>query len=149
MKAVLQRVLEAEVKVDEHLISKIGPGLLTLLGVEDGDTRADVEWMMKKVVSLRIFADADGKMNRSLLDVRGEHLLVSQFTLLGDTSRGLRPSFIRAAKPDAAKELYEQALELSTSLGVVTKPGQFQADMKISLVNDGPVTMILDSRCTF
>lgn len=146
MKAVIQRVLSASVKVDGELISQIGPGLLTLLGVEEGDTRADLEWTTKKIVQLRIFPDGDGKMNRSLIDVRGEHLLVSQFTLLGDVSKGLRPSFGQAAKPDVAKAMYEEALALSAKLGIVTKAGQFQADMKVELINDGPVTLILDSR---
>jgi len=146
VRAVIQRVLSASVTVEGNEISRIGPGLLTLLGVENGDSRADLEWMMKKIVQLRIFSDAEGKMNRSLIDVGGEHLLVSQFTLLGDASKGLRPSFVRAAKPDVAKAMYEEALALSTQLGVVTKPGQFQADMRVELVNDGPVTLILNSR---
>lgn len=146
MKAVVQRVLSASVTIDGVVISSVGRGLLTLLGIEDGDTPKDLEWMMKKIVQLRIFPDDDGKMNRSLLDTSGEHLLVSQFTLLADASKGTRPSFMRAAKPEVAKPLYEEALALSTSLGVVTYGGQFQADMEIALVNDGPVTIILNSR---
>lgn len=146
MKAVIQRVRAAVVEVEGREISRIGPGILTLLGVEDGDTAKDLEWMIKKIVHLRIFADGDGKMNRSLIDTRGEHLIVSQFTLLGETQKGLRPSFMRAAKPDVAQEIYEQALPMSEKFGAPTKGGQFRTDMQVQLTNDGPVTLILNSR---
>jgi len=145
MKAVVQRVLEAEVVVEGCAVGKIGPGLLTLLGIEAGDTEEDLARLVEKILKLRIFDDAGGKMNLSLLDTRGSHLIVSQFTLCGDTSRGNRPSFLTAARPEAAKPLYEKALEVSRLAGVLTEGGQFQTDMKVRLVNDGPVTLILES----
>lgn len=145
MRAVVQRVTRASVHVDNQLVSKIGPGFLTLLGVRTGDAEKDVDWLMKKIVSLRVFEDEDGKMNRSLLDVGGQHLIVSQFTLWADTTKGNRPSFIEAARPEIAGPLYERALEQSRLLGVPTHGGKFQASMQVSLVNDGPVTVILES----
>lgn len=145
MKAVVQRVTSASVEVEGALISEIGPGVLTLLGVEKGDTEKDAEWLMKKIAQLRIFEDESGKMNLSALDLKYEQLLVSQFTLLGDTKKGNRPSFIQAAPPDEANRLYEYALRFCESLGLTTKPGKFQTHMKVSLLNDGPVTLLLDS----
>ena len=144
MKAVIQRVKEAQVVVDGQVVSKIGPGLLTLLGVQAGDDEAKVAKLIHKISELRIFADSADKMNLSLLDIKGENLIVSQFTLAADCSSGRRPSFTTAEKPDRAKFLYERALEASSRLGVATSGGVFQADMKVSLVNDGPVTFILE-----
>lgn len=145
MRAVIQRVQKASVSVDGELISEIGPGLLTLLGVKNGDGEKEVEWMMRKIVGMRIFEDEAGKMNRSLIDMAGSHLIVSQFTLCADASKGNRPSFIDAARPEVARPLYERALEISRSLGAPTFGGRFQAHMKIDLVNDGPVTIFLES----
>jgi D-tyrosyl-tRNA(Tyr) deacylase len=146
MKAVIQRVKEASVVVDKKTISQIGPGILTLLGIEKGDSVSIVEKGIQKIIDLRIFEDENRKMNLSLKDVGGEHLIVSQFTLLGDCSQGRRPSFIQAEEPKRAEELYTHALSLSkTLLGAEkTKGGQFQADMKVQLINDGPVTFILE-----
>ena len=145
MKAVIQRVREAEVVVDGKSVSKIGRGLLTLLGLENGDDEAKLRKLLQKIVELRIFEDDAGKMNLSLKDVAGSHLIVSQFTLAGDTTSGRRPSFTGAMRPEAAKPLYERALAISSELGVATAAGIFQADMKVSLVNDGPVTFILEA----
>jgi D-tyrosyl-tRNA(Tyr) deacylase len=144
MKAVIQRVQQGEVKVGGAVVSSIGQGILTLLGVETGDSDVTLRKMIQKICELRIFEDDAGKMNRSLLDIRGEHLIVSQFTLAGDCSSGRRPSFTGAEKPERAKELYERALAVSQELGVRTAGGIFQADMKVSLLNDGPVTFILE-----
>ncbi len=144
MKAVLQRVLSAQVDVDGKTVGKIGRGILTLLGVGSQDTPEHAQKLMKKVVELRIFEDEAGKLNLSLQDIQGQHLVVSQFTLLADTSSGRRPSFIGAARPEQAKPLYEEALQASRALGVPTEGGVFQADMKVSLVNDGPVTLIVE-----
>ena len=145
MKAVIQRVLEASVQVDGQSVSQIERGILTFLGVEKGDTDAQLQKLITKVIELRIFEDSQGKMNLSLKDVGGSHLLVSQFTLAGDCSEGRRPSFTGAEAPAAAKIMYEKALLLSAATGVPTQGGIFQADMKVSLVNDGPVTFILES----
>lgn len=145
MKAIIQRVLKASVTVEGRVISEIGPGLLTLLGVGSSDTEKEAEWLMRKITSLRIFEDQEGKMNRSLIDVGGAHLIVSQFTLWGNVSKGNRPSFTDAAKPEIAKPLYEKALEISRNLGVSTWGGQFQASMQVALINDGPVTFTLES----
>jgi D-tyrosyl-tRNA(Tyr) deacylase len=144
MKAVIQRVREAEVVVEGQSVSKIGPGILTLLGVEKGDDSARLEKLIRKIVELRIFEDEAEKMNLSLQDKRGQHLIVSQFTLAGDCSSGRRPSFIGAERPELAKPLWEKAIAFSRSLGVDTAGGIFQADMKVSLVNDGPVTFVLE-----
>jgi len=144
MKAVIQRVQNASVAVDGKEVSAISKGFLTLLGVAKGDTEEQLKKLMQKIIALRIFPDADGKMNLSLADIQGEHLIVSQFTLLGDASKGNRPSFIGAETPDRAKELYEQALALSQAAGIKTQGGVFGGDMKVSLLNDGPVTLILE-----
>lgn len=144
MKAVIQRVLSASVTVDGKRASSIERGILTLLGIQKGDSEELVSKMMEKIVNLRIFEDDAGKMNRSLMDIQGEHLIVSQFTLLGDCEKGRRPSFIEAEEPTRAKSLYESALKKSESLGAKTVGGIFQADMKVALVNDGPVTFILE-----
>ncbi len=145
MRAVVQRVRSASVHVNDQLISEIGPGLLTLLGVHANDTDREADWLIKKILALRIFEDHEGKMNRSLIDVGGSHLIVSQFTLWGDARKGNRPSFIQAARPEAAKMLYERSLEISRTSGVPTRGGQFQASMRVTLENDGPVTLILET----
>jgi D-tyrosyl-tRNA(Tyr) deacylase len=144
MKAVVQRVSKASVSVDGVAIATIERGLLTLLGVAKGDDEARVQKAIEKICALRIFEDADGKMNLSVKDVGGAHLIVSQFTLLGDCSRGARPSFVGAEEPERARALYELALKQSAGLGVPTQGGQFRAHMHVSLVNDGPVTMLLE-----
>lgn len=144
MRAVIQRVKQAAVVVDGREVSRIERGILTLLGVAKGDDEARLAKLVAKICDLRIFEDEAGKMNLSLKDVGGSHLIVSQFTLLGDCSAGRRPSFVNAESPERAKALYERALEISAAQGVVTAGGIFQADMKVSLVNDGPVTFVLD-----
>lgn len=144
MRAVIQRVKQASVVVDGNPVSSIERGILTLLGVAKGDDEAKLAKCIAKIIDLRIFEDDAGKMNLSLKDVGGSHLIVSQFTLLGDCSAGRRPSFINAEAPERAKALYEKALELSSAAGVKTQGGVFQADMKVALINDGPVTFVLD-----
>lgn len=146
MKSVVQRVLSASVTVEGQKVSEMGPGLLVLLGVGKGDTEADLEWMVKKVSQLRIFEDEAGKMNKSLLDTHRQLIAVSQFTLYGDARKGNRPSFIDACEPEEAKKLYEQFVERTRALGITVGTGIFAADMKVALVNDGPVTLLLDSR---
>ena len=145
MRAVVQRVSRAKVTVDEQIIGEIGRGLLVLLGVAENDDTADADYLVEKVLNLRIFEDAGDKMNLSLLDCNGELLVVSQFTLYGDTRRGRRPSFIRAAAPDKANKLYEYFVARSRESVTKVETGQFQAMMDVELVNDGPVTIILDS----
>ncbi len=149
MRAVWQRVSRAGVVVDNETVSEIGPGALVLLGIQDDDTERDAEFIADKCVNLRLFENEEGRFDRSLLQVQGEILLVSQFTLLGDCRKGRRPSFSRAAAPDRAKKLYEKTAELMKTRGVNVKTGIFQAYMKVSLVNDGPVTVLLDSRKEF
>lgn len=144
MKAVVQRVRQAKVTVDGRLVGEVGPGLLTLLGIERGDDEATLSWMIAKILDLRIFPDSDGKMNLSVKDTAGGHLLVSQFTLAGDCSRGKRPAFTNAEEPARAKSFYDKALALSRSAGITTAAGEFGADMQVTLVNDGPVTLILE-----
>lgn len=145
MKAVIQRVTEASVKVNGETVSKIGPGIVTLLGIEKGDTESQLEKLITKIVEIRIFSDPEGKMNLSLKDTGHSHLMISQFTLAGDCSSGRRPSFTNAESPEAASKLFKKAVELSTSLKVTTQAGVFQADMKVSLINDGPVTFTLEA----
>ncbi|MDG0817505.1 D-aminoacyl-tRNA deacylase [Bdellovibrio svalbardensis] len=145
MKAVVQRVLRASVTVDGEQISSIDKGLLTLLGVAKGDTEEQLQKLIQKITSLRIFPDESGKMNLSLKDIGGAHLIVSQFTLLGDTAKGNRPSFIGAETPDLAESLYNKSLEISRAQGIETKGGAFGADMKVELLNDGPVTLIIEA----
>lgn len=133
--------------MDGHLISQIGPGLLVLFGVEDGDTQADADWLAAKIVAMRIFADEEGKMNRSVADAEGNVIVVSQFTLHASTKKGNRPSFLRAARPEISEPLYETFCGLiETQLGKPVGRGVFGADMKVALVNDGPVTIVIDSR---
>ena len=146
MKAVVQRVLNANLKVDGKLISEIGKGLLVFLGVGQGDEEIDLNKIGSKIHKLRIFEDDNGKMNLSIKDVGGEILLVSQFTLYGDCKGGNRPSFIMAEKPDRANAMYQQMKILLEKEGIVVKMGVFGADMKIDALNDGPVTIILDSK---
>ncbi|MBC7694742.1 MAG: D-tyrosyl-tRNA(Tyr) deacylase [Burkholderiales bacterium] len=147
MRFVIQRVSEASVKIEASLYTEIQKGLLVLVGIEESDTIEDAVWLCNKLISLRIFSDAEDKMNLSLQDINGDVLLVSQFTLFASTKKGNRPSFIRSAKPDTAIPLYEYCIEqLSQLLKKPIKTGKFGADMKISLVNDGPVTILLDSK---
>ena len=146
MRAILQRVSEAAVTVDGAVTGKIGPGLLVLLGVGKGDTEADVDFMVDKIPMLRIFEDEAGKMNKSLLDTSKALLAVSQFTLFADTRKGRRPSFIDAMPPDEAKRLYALFCERCRALGLDVQEGVFAAHMNVALVNDGPVTISLDSR---
>ena len=149
MRAVVQRVTSAKVTVGDRVTGEIGSGLLVLLGVDQGDGPTDLQYIASKVRDLRIFADADGKMNKSVLDLQGGVLVVSQFTLSGDARNGRRPSFASAAPPQIARALYEEVVrELQTS-GLQIATGEFQAMMQVSLVNDGPVTILLDSRKTF
>ena len=145
MKAVVQRVTEASVSVDDTVVSRIGTGLMVLLGIADGDTEKDADFLVEKIINLRIFEDEQGKMNISLLDIEGELLVVSQFTLLGDCRKGRRPSYVQAATPDKANALYEYFICRAKESGLETKSGVFQAMMAVSLVNYGPVTLILET----
>lgn len=144
MKIVLQRVSEASVAVEGRVVSRIGKGLLILLGVEQGDGDDEIRWGAQKVAELRIFEDDEGKMNRSLEEVEGEALVVSQFTLLGDCRKGRRPSFVKAAHPEIAEPMYNHFVNLLRERGIRTATGRFAAHMAVSLVNDGPVTIILE-----
>ncbi len=147
MRLVIQRVSEASVTIDGELFSEIGKGLMVLVGVAEGDTAADVEWLAAKTAAMRIFPDENGVMNRSVVDVDGEALAVSQFTLIASTKKGNRPSYIHAAGHDLAIPMYElYCRRLSELMGKEVKTGQFGADMKVGLVNDGPVTIIIDSK---
>ena len=145
MKFVIQRVTEANVKVDGEIIGEIGKGFMVLIGVGEDDTREIADKMVKKMTGLRIFEDENGKTNLSLADVGGQMLLISQFTLYADCRKGNRPSFIEAGAPDKANEMYEYIIEECKKVVPVVERGQFGADMKVSLVNDGPFTIILDS----
>jgi len=149
MIAVVQRVAEAGVSINGDKKSGIGRGLLVLLGVEKGDTEGDSDYLVEKITNLRIFEDDDGKMNLSLVDVKGELLVVSQFTLLADVRKGRRPSFVNAEEPDVANRLYEYFIEEAKKRGVGVSGGVFQAMMDVSLINRGPVTIIVDSRKRF
>lgn len=149
MRAVVTRVLGAEVRIDGSVHSKIGAGLLVLLGSEEGDTDQDIRYICEKVCGLRIFEDAEGKMNLSIREVGGEIMVVSQFTLLGDARKGKRPSFIRAGAPAQAQEVYDRAVEAFCGTGLPIRTGVFQAHMQVQSVNDGPVTILLDSRKLF
>jgi len=149
MRAVVQRVSRAKVTVDGEITGEIGNGLLVLLGVSKNDAETDADYLVEKIVNIRIFQDADDKMNLSLMDVKGSMLVVSQFTLYGDTRRGRRPSFIDAAAPAEANRLYEYFVEKARERIEHVATGRFQAMMDVELVNDGPVTIMLDSEKTF
>lgn len=147
MRAVIQRVSEAGVTIDHAVAGKIDEGLLVLIGFEDADTEEDIQWLSNKIVNLRIFNDDEGVMNRSVLDVSGNILLVSQFTLHASTKKGNRPSYSKASKPPVAIPLYEQMIhQLEKDMGKKIETGQFGADMKVALLNDGPVTIFIDTK---
>lgn len=147
MRAIIQRVSEASCTVDGNITGQIGIGFLVLLGIEDADNDEDIQWLAQKISGLRVFSDENGLMNKALADIDGNVLLISQFTLFAQTKKGNRPSFLRAAKPDKAIPMYEQMIK---TLGIITnkkiETGIFGADMKISLINDGPVTIIMDTK---
>jgi D-aminoacyl-tRNA deacylase len=149
MRAVVQRVTRASVAVNDQEISEIGGGFLVLLGVAAGDTDADLYYIVDKVANLRVFEDDQGKMNRSILDTGGQILAVSQFTLLGDARHGRRPGFTAAEEPEKADQLYSAAADQWRAMGIMVEMGLFRADMAVSLVNDGPVTILLDSKKLF
>ncbi|HEU4931904.1 MAG TPA: D-aminoacyl-tRNA deacylase [Pyrinomonadaceae bacterium] len=149
MRAVVQRVTRASVTIDEEIVGEIGNGLVVLLGIARDDTKDDADYLVPKIAALRIFDDADGKMNRSLKDIDGGLLIVSQFTLYGDVRRGLRPSWSDAAAPEIAEPLYDYFVESSRKLLGRVETGSFRKMMLVELVNDGPVTILLDSRKTF
>lgn len=147
MRVVIQRASSASVAIDGEVVGEIGRGLVVLVGIEEADSREDAEWLADKITGIRIFPDEEGKMNCSLLDVAGELLVVSQFTLHASTKKGRRPSFIRAARPDTAIPLYESFLSMLEQLcGCPLRTGRFGADMQVSLVNDGPVTIVMDTK---
>lgn len=147
MRLVIQRVKEASVTINNELISKVQKGLLILIGIEDLDTEEDINWLIQKVVNLRVFDDENGVMNKSIIDIDGDILVVSQFTLFASTKKGNRPSYIRASKPDFAIPMYEKFCDrLRNLFGKNIQTGKFGADMKVSLINDGPVTILIDSK---
>ena len=146
MKIVIQRVSEANVKVEGTIVGNISHGLLLLIGIDEEDTQSDADWLIQKVLNLRIFGDENGKLNLSVKDVEGEILCISQFTLIADYKKGNRPSFIKAAKPDVAIPLFEYFKEEMAKSGLKIESGIFGSDMKISLLNDGPVTIVMDSK---
>ncbi|MEJ2110816.1 MAG: D-aminoacyl-tRNA deacylase [Acidobacteriota bacterium] len=146
MRAVLQRVQKAEVKVDGDSVARIGPGILALVGISRDDTESDLQWIARKIADLRIFNDNEAKLNLSLRDTHGELLVVSQFTLYGDCRKGRRPSYTDAAPPAQAETMYKEFLDIMRQIIPELQTGKFQAMMDVSLINDGPVTLILDSR---
>lgn len=147
MKVVIQRVSRASVKVNENITGEITPGLLVLLGIEDADTMDDIQWLSRKIVNLRIFNDENGVMNKSVIDINGDILLVSQFTLHASTKKGNRPGYSKASKPDIAIPLYEKMIaQMEADLGKKIQTGIFGADMKVELLNDGPVTIVIDTK---
>lgn len=149
MRAVVQRVTDADVSVDSKITGRIGKGFVILLGVEDGDSEADADYLVEKITGLRVFEDSEGKMNLSMMDVGGELLSVSQFTLLADARKGRRPSFVKAARPEEANRLYIYFNEKVREKGIGVAEGVFQAEMLVRINNDGPVTILLDSRKLF
>ncbi len=149
MRAVVQRAASAHVEVEGEIIGKIDKGLVVLLGISNEDTEEDLNYLTKKISKLRIFDDEDGVMNRSVMDIGGEILLISQFTLYGDGRKGNRPSYVRAAKGEVSEPLYESMIEKLRELDIHVETGEFGADMKVNLVNDGPVTILLDSERNF
>ena len=146
MKIVLQRVSEASVKVDNKIVGKIVQGLMLLIGIDENDEKSDADWLVKKITDVRVFSDTDGKMNHSVKDINGEILCISQFTLISDYKKGNRPSYIKAAKPDKAIPLFEYFKDELKKSGLKIESGIFGADMKVSLINDGPVTLVFDSK---
>ena len=147
MKVVIQRVSKANVKVDGKITGEISEGLLVLLGIEDADTDEDIQWLSNKIVNLRIFNDENGVMNKSVIEINGNILLVSQFTLHASTKKGNRPSYIKASKPEFAVRMYEKMIrQLETDLDKKIQTGIFGADMKVELLNDGPVTIVIDTK---
>jgi len=149
LKVLLQRVTGGSVSIDGEVVGKIGQGLVAFVGVADGDTEKDIEYLVPKMTGLRIFSDEEGRFNLSVMDIGGELLLVSQFTLLADTRKGRRPGFSRAAPPEQAKKLFEQFVERSRDTGLKVETGRFQEYMQVEIHNDGPVTIMLDSRDKF
>lgn len=146
MKVVVQRVAHASVKVEEKTAGEISKGLLLLIGIHEEDTFSDADWLVQKILNLRIFSDQVGKMNLSVMDINGEILCISQFTLIADYKKGNRPSFIKAAKPETAIPVFQYFLKEISKSGLKTESGKFGADMKVSLLNDGPVTVVMDSK---
>lgn len=149
MRAVVQRVTEASVSVNEEIVGKIGNGLLVLLGVGDEDDEKDLEYLVEKITGLRIFQDENDKMNLSLIDIGGELLVISQFTLFGDARKGKRPSFTKSGSPEIGEKYYEEFINRTKSMGIKTEKGIFGAHMDVSLINNGPVTILLDSKKNF
>jgi len=149
MRAVVQRVTSASVQVEEETVGSIGPGMMVLIGVSTEDGPADLKYIAEKVMHLRIYDDENGVMNKSILDAGGAILAVSQFTLYGDARGGRRPSYFRAAKPEKANEMYEQLIALWRQAGIQVETGRFRTEMRVSLINDGPVTILLDSEKNF
>lgn len=146
MRVVIQRVSEASVKVDNQIVGEIGKGLMLLIGVDESDENTDADWLVKKIIDVRVFSDDEGKMNHSVKDINGEILCISQFTLISDYKKGNRPSYIKAARPDKAIPLFEYFKDEMKKSGLKTESGIFGADMKVSLINDGPVTLVFDSK---
>ena len=146
MKIIIQRVTEANVKVEGKIVGEITKGLLLLIGIDEEDEKTDADWLVQKILNLRIFGDEEGKLNLSVTDISGEILCISQFTLIADYKKGNRPSFIKAAKPDKAIPLFEYFKTEIAKSGLKTESGIFGADMKVSLLNDGPVTIVMDSK---
>ena len=146
MKVVIQRVSESGVVVENQSVGKIGKGFMLLIGIDENDEKQDADWLVQKILNLRVFGDEEGKLNLSILDIKGELLCISQFTLIADYKKGNRPSFIKAAKPDKAIPLFEYFKEEIAKSGLKTESGIFGADMKVSLTNDGPVTIVMDSK---
>jgi len=146
MRVVIQRVSEASVEVDNKIVGEIKQGLMLLIGVDESDENTDADWLVKKILDVRVFSDDEGKMNHSVRDINGEILCISQFTLISDYKKGNRPSYIKAARPDKAIPLFEYFKEEMKKSGLKTESGIFGADMKVSLINDGPVTLVFDSK---
>ena len=146
MKVVIQRVSESEVVVENQSVGKIGKGFMLLIGIDENDEKQDADWLVQKILNLRVFGDEEGKMNLSIVDIKGDLLCIIQFTLIADYKKGNRPSFIKAAKPDKAIPLFEYFKEEIAKSGLKTESGIFGADMKVSLINDGPVTIVMDSK---
>jgi D-tyrosyl-tRNA(Tyr) deacylase len=149
MRAVVQRVKSATVESEGELLGNIGRGLVILVGIEEGDGKKDIDYIVEKCANLRVFDDENGVMNRSAIKTRGEMMVISQFTVMGDVRKGRRPSYIRAAAPDVAVKIFEDILAAFRQTGLAVQTGRFAADMQVSLINDGPVTILMDSRKIF